>query len=194
MAGKTTVACTNEQYRELIETLYKGIGDSILPNPRIATILVIEANTGLRIGDVLSLRMCDIIRDGGRWRFDIVEGKTQKKRTFTVPDSVYEYLNDYCDKFYIKSTEIIFPVTVRAVQKHLCKVCDYLGNGYEHISTHSFRKMFATKCYKESGNDIELVRMLLQHSSVAVTRRYIGIADEKIDKVLNSCIDLIGTY
>ena len=49
MAGKTTTACTHEQYETIIKTLYEGIGDCIQPNPRIATILVIEANVGLRI-------------------------------------------------------------------------------------------------------------------------------------------------
>ena len=56
MAGKTTTACTHEQYETIIKTLYEGIGDCVQPNPRIATILVIEANVGLRIGDTLSLR------------------------------------------------------------------------------------------------------------------------------------------
>ena len=51
MAGKTTVACTNEQYETIISTIYEGCG-SIQPNPRVATALVVEANTGLRIGDV----------------------------------------------------------------------------------------------------------------------------------------------
>jgi hypothetical protein len=46
MAGKTTTACTHEQYETIIKTLYEGIGDCIQPNPRIATILVIEANVG----------------------------------------------------------------------------------------------------------------------------------------------------
>lgn len=188
MAGKTTVACTNEQYETIISTIYEGCG-SIQPNPRVATALVVEANTGLRIGDVLSLKLNDIIRDRNRYRFDIVEQKTGKKRTFTVPDSVYEYLKEYCDKFEIGYNSIIFPITERYMQKHLAKVCDYLG--YEHIGTHSFRKMFATKCYEASGNDIELVRRLLQHSSVAVTRRYIGISDEKVESVLSSCVDII---
>ena len=42
-----------------------------------------------------------------------------------------------------------FPVTERAVQKQLHIVCDYLG--YDGISTHSFRKWYATEIYKNSG-------------------------------------------
>ena len=191
MPGKTTIACTSEQYNTLITLIYEGVGNSIQPNPRVATALVVEANTGLRIGDILTLRLNDIIKDGNRYRFNITEKKTGKKRTFTVPNSVYDYLKEYCDKFGINYDSIMFPVTERFIQKHLAKICSYLGEEYEHIGTHSFRKMFATKCYEASGNDIELVRRLLQHSSVSVTRRYIGISDEKTESVLVSCVDII---
>ncbi len=84
MAGKTTKACTAEQYKELIETLYEGIGDSILPNPRIATALVVEANTGLRIGDVLSLNRSSFVQTANGHRFNIIEEKTGKTRTWFI--------------------------------------------------------------------------------------------------------------
>ena len=41
-------------------------------NNRIATALVIQANLGLRIGDILNLRLQDIIRDGDRYRLNIM--------------------------------------------------------------------------------------------------------------------------
>ena len=65
----------------------------------------------------------------------------------------------------------MFPITERAVQKQLHIVCDYLG--YEGISTHSFRKWYATEIYNANVFDIALVQRLLQHSSVATTQRYI---------------------
>lgn len=191
MAGKTTVACTHEQYETLISTIFEGIGTAILPNPRIATALEIQANTGLRIGDILSLRMSCIIKDGNRYRFNMIEEKTGKKRIFTVPTPVYEFLSEYVDKYGISDNEIIFPITERAVQKHLKHVCEYLGPEYDNIGTHSFRKYFATNAYNNSNNDIELVRQLLQHSSAAVTTRYIGISSERIEQVINSCVKLI---
>lgn len=49
------------------------------PNERIATCLVLEANLGLRISDILNLKMSDIIKDGDRYRLDITEKKTSKK-------------------------------------------------------------------------------------------------------------------
>ena len=55
------------------------------------------------------------------------------------------------------------------IKKQLAIVCDYLG--YEGISTHSFRKWYATEIYKSSGYDIALVQRLLHHSSAATTQR-----------------------
>ncbi len=123
MPGKTIIACTSEQYNTLITLIYEGVGNSIQPNPRVATVLVVEANTGLRIGDILTLRLNDIIKDGNRYRFNITEKKTGKKRTFTVPNSVYDYLKEYYDKFEIGYSSVMFPITERFVQKHLAKIC-----------------------------------------------------------------------
>ena len=63
MANKTTVALTKEQYKEIIETIQQGFCGQ-KPNDRVATALMLEANLGIRIGDIVSLRLCDIIRDG----------------------------------------------------------------------------------------------------------------------------------
>ena len=63
--------------------------------------------------------------------------------------------------------------------------------GYEGISTHSFRKWYATEIYKNSGFDIALVQRLLQHSSAAVTQRYIGIEPQRIEKAIEGHAKLI---
>jgi len=192
MAGKTTVACTQEQYEVLITTIFQGIGSAVMPNPRVATILEIEANTGLRIGDVLSLKRGSIIKDGARYRFNITEQKTGKKRTFTVPTEVYSFIEEYCEIAGIDDGEIIFPITVRAVQKHLARVCEYLGDDYDNISSHSFRKFWGTSLYLSNNCDIELVRRLFQHSSVSVTSRYLGITDKRLEEALNKNVNLVN--
>lgn len=152
------------------------------PNERIATALVLEGNLGLRISDVLKLRLCDIVRDGDRYRLEVVEQKTGKHRIFTVPLVIRQYVENYCLRHHIKSTDIIFPITERAVQKQLSIVCDYLG--YDGISTHSFRKWYATEIYRNSGYDIALVQRLLQHSSAATTQRYISIEPQRIEQAI----------
>lgn len=186
--NKKTLALTKEQYKEIIDTMRKGF-TGFRPNNRVATALVIEGNLGIRISDILKLRMSHIVKDGDRYRLDIVEQKTGKKREFTVPKEIKHYLQDYCDDNNIGKDDIIFPITERAVQKQLKLVCDYLG--YEGISTHSFRKYFATEIYKNSNYNIALVRELLQHSNTSITQRYIGIRTKDIEEAIAGHIDLL---
>lgn len=77
MANKTTVALTQEQFREIIDTMRSG-GSGFRPNDRIATCLVLEANLGLRIEDILQLHLSDFLKDGANYRINIVEQKTKK--------------------------------------------------------------------------------------------------------------------
>ena len=179
--NKKTKALTTEQYKEIIQTMREGFC-GCRPNERIATALVLEGNLGLRISDIVKLRPCDIVRDGDRFRLEIVEQKTGKRRVFTVPLVISQYIENYCLRNGIRSTDRIFPITERAVQKQLAIVCDYLG--FEGISTHSFRKWYATEIYKANGYDIALVQRLLQHSSAAVTQRYIGIEPQRIEQAI----------
>lgn len=185
---KKTVALTEEQFKDIISTMREGF-TGFRPNNRVATALVIEANLGIRISDVLQLKLSDIKKDGDRYHLDIVEQKTGKERTFTVPYSIYQYIKLYCLENNITPDERIFPFTVRAVQKQLRKVCDFCE--YEGISTHSFRKFFATQIYINNGHDIMLVKKLLQHSSAATTERYIGISSRKVEEALQKHIKLI---
>lgn len=183
------VALTNEQYNTIISTIKNGTA-AFRANARIAAVLTAEANLGMRIGDILRLRLSDIIKDGGRYRLNIVEEKTGKRRTFTVPAEVYGFLREYAARNGIADNDLLFPICAYAVQKHLKKVCDYLG--YKNVSTHSFRKWYATDIYNASGHDIVLVQHLLQHSSPNTTRRYIGISDEKIEEAINRHVNIIA--
>ena len=183
-----TKSLTTEQYKEIISTMKEGFS-GCRANERIATALVLEGNLGLRISDIIQLRPCDIVLDGERYRLKIVEQKTSKSREFTVPLVIKQYIDNYCLRNGVKTNEVIFPITERAVQKQLKLVCEYLG--FEGISTHSFRKWYATEIYKNNGYDIALVQRLLQHSSAAVTQRYIGIEAQKIEKAIENHANLL---
>ena len=188
MANKTTRALTRDQYKEIIETIQQGFAGQ-LPNERVATALMLEANLGLRISDVLQLRLCDIIRDGERYRLDIIEQKTEKRRRFTVPAILYQFIENYCYRHGIGRAERIFPITARNVQIMLQRACDYLG--HEGISTHSFRKFYATEIYNNSGYNIALVQHLLQHRSAATTQRYIGIEPREVEEAILGHLQLL---
>lgn len=191
--NKKTRALTEEMYKQIISTIRTGFscsnGHIVKPNNRIATALTLEANLGLRIGDTIQLRLSQIVRDGDRYRLDITEQKTKKKRQFTVPMDIYVYIQNYALENNIHREAKLFDLTERAVNKHLKLVCDHLG--YENIGTHSFRKYFATSIYINNHYDINLVRVLLQHSSTVTTQRYIGLQTAEIENALRNHIKLL---
>lgn len=191
--NKKARVLTEEQYRNIISTMRTGFicsdGHIVKPNNRIAMALSLEANLGLRISDILQLRLTAIVKDGNRYRLDIVEQKTKKRREFTVPLELYVYIQNYALENNIHPEAKLFALSERAVNKHLKLVCDYLG--YEGIGSHSFRKLFAMSIYENNNYNIELVRVLLQHSSVSITQRYIGLQRKEIENALQNHIKLL---
>ena len=103
---------------------------------------------------------------------------------FNLTLVLYQYIENYCLRNSIGRSDIIFPITERTIQKQLHIVCDYLG--YEGISTHSFRKWYATEIYKANDYDIVLIQRLLQHSSAATTQYYVGIEPQRIEQAIEN--------
>lgn len=192
--NKRTRAIDEETYKLIISTIQKGFecqGVQHKPNERIATVLQLEYNLGLRIGDILNLTMDSFVKDGSRYRLDIREEKTKKYRGFTVPSEIYNFIRNYAYENSINSKARLFPITERAVLKHLKVTCDYLG--LQGVGTHSFRKAYATNIYVNNHYNVELVRVLLQHSSSVVTQRYIGIGSKELEDAIEKNISLCRT-
>ena len=181
--GQETRAVTKEEYLEIIEVMRQGRPGFFWPNPRAAMALIMEANLGVRISDIVKLRPCDIIRDGDHWRLSIVEQKTGKERYFRVSEQMRAYIVDYCYKNGIKEDEPIVQIKERTVQDALKKVCDYLE--LDRIGTHSFRKYFAVRVYESNDHDVELVREILQHTKLETTQRYLRTTSARVDSALN---------
>lgn len=87
--------------------------------------------------NILNLCVDSFVKDGSRYRLDIYEQKTGKYRNFTIPNEVYQFVRDYAYAHNISSKAKMFPITERAVLKHLKAVCSYLG--IEGVGSHSFR-------------------------------------------------------
>lgn len=181
---------TIDEYKAIMEAMENGSGGrctesgaSYRANPRVALALRVQATTGLRIGDVLSLRLSNFVKEGGRYHFTgLREQKTGKERAFPVPFEVVDALRDYAEQNNIGKDSPLFPLTVRGVQKYLKTITEDLC--LDDVSTHSFRKLFATLQYENSGHNIELVRRLLQHSSARTTQKYLGVTEDEIEQAL----------
>ena len=185
--NKRCVALSDEQYRESIRLLREGFvleGKIIKPNPRIATVAVLQASLGLRLGDVLQLNMGSFIKESGRWKLNIKEQKTGKVRDFSVPVEVYSFIQDYAINMGISNTAKLFDISERQVERHLNKVFSKMELPLRSFGSHSYRKYFATRVYLDNEMNIMIVKTLLQHSSVAVTQRYIGLSQKTVEDAL----------
>ena len=98
------------------------------------------------------------------------------------------FIQQYAIDKGIKPNQRLFDITTRAVQNSLKLACKYLE--IDGVSTHSFREFFAQMIYDANDNNIELVRELLQHSSIAVTQHYIGVDSKIIEKALQKHVFL----
>ena len=145
----------------------------------------IGLNVGLRINDLLSITWEDIFKPGTRqFREYFVprEQKTKKVRQIFINKSfraaVKEYLKYVPDvklEGYVFTNRQGNRLSDASVDK-LMKLLEKELN-IPNLSTHSLRKTFAYHMYMQT-QDLSLVQEILQHSSVAVTRRYLGISQE----------------
>lgn len=194
MGAYTTLAVNADSYNRIIETIKDGYtgkdGITHRPAPHMACCLVIQANLGCRIGDILHLSLSSLVKDGDHYRLEIREEKTGKARRHQVPEAVYNYIRDYCAENGINPERRIFQFTERAVQKALKAACEYLD--IPQTSTHSFRKFAGQQVYKNSGYDVETVREFYQHSSLTVTQAYIACSSERLTQAINSSVNLPG--
>lgn len=191
MANKKTSCITDEQFNKIINLIYNGSSDGkIKPSEEIALMLTITGNCGLRIGDCTKLKLKSFIKEGKEYKYNIIEEKTGKKRTNIIPNAIYQLIKEYTKRKNKTETEYIFNHTIRSIQYKLKNIANYLGDDYKDISTHSFRKHAGMTLYRASGNDIELTRKFLNHSSVSTTQRYLGVNDDEINELLRSSYNI----
>lgn len=191
MANKKARAVSREELTLIIDTINTGFilpnGKRVRPNERVANCLLLEAQLGMRIGDIVRLRLCDIVLENGKYRLNYFEEqKTKKSRHFLVPTEVYIFLQDYALRHNLKPTQRLFDISVRTVQHHLQLVSEFLG--LHDIGTHSMRRHFSQQIYENNGFDILLLKELLNHSSVAITQRYLGVSSQRAEQALKNHI------
>ena len=185
--NKKTSCITDEQFNKIVNLIHDGSGDGkIKKSKEIALILTITGNSALRIGDCTKLKLNSFIKEGENYKYNIIEEKTGKRRTCIIPNEIYELIKKYAKEKNKEDSEQIFNHSIRSIQYKLKNIANYLGDDYKDISTHSFRKCAGMRMYRLSGNDIELTRKFLNHSSVSTTQRYLGVNDEEINKILKT--------
>jgi integrase len=181
--NKKTTCITDEQFDTIVSILFNG-NDKIKKNKEMAIMLTITGNCGLRIGDCAKLTMDSFVKEGNDYYYNIKEEKTGKTRSTIIPRPIYDMLVAYAIGSGKSTNEPIFDVKIRTLQYKLQQISKYLGDGYENISTHSFRKCAGMRMYRQSGNDIEMTRRFLNHSSINTTQKYLRVDEEDINTIL----------
>lgn len=143
-------------------------------------------NTGLRVGDLLKLKIKDL---KGKKKVVVKEGKTKKPRTIHL-QNIYDELNAYLRT--LNGTEWLFPsrkgdkpITRVQAYRQLNKAAEMAE--VESIGTHTMRKTFGYWYYKQT-KDIATLQSILNHSHPEITLRYIGITDEEIENSLKDFV------
>ena len=157
-------------------------------NYKISLLIAIGCFTGLRISDILTLRWKQIL---GVSEFTITERKTAKQRTIRLNKELQLHIKDCYE--HIIPLGITAPVlvsqkgTVFTVQR-INVILKELKQRYrlkiKHFSCHSLRKTFGRQVYNMNSDNAELALIklmeLFNHSSVAITKRYLGLRQEEI--------------
>lgn len=189
LINRTSRALTENEYEQILDCVLNGFTYEVdnktkkfRRNEQVALALTISANVGLRLGDIVLLKVGDV-KNGN---LKIMEQKTKKIQDREISPEMYQLIMDYALERGLKRDDFLIDVGERSIQKQLKIVRDYLG--LKNVSSHSFRKTYATNQYNQNGYNIRLVQKLLNHSSAETTEKYIGIEKEEVDKASSSYV------
>lgn len=152
-------------------------------NERNLILFAVGIYTGLRIGDILKLKVKDVYCKNYIY---IKQEKTKKYVEIPINNELKKMIKEYCkdkssDSYLIESRETDKHKRNKAISKDQAyKIMNVMANdlNLDRIGTHTLRKTAGYHLYYSSGKDIALVMRILGHSHESVTLKYIGITTE----------------
>lgn len=162
-------------------------------NPKHRVLVMLLYSSGLRVGEVVRLRVQDIDAERGLVR--VREGKGGKDRYTLLSDKALATLRAYFETF--RPEKWIFPggrperhYTVRSVQ-HVVQQCARRAGIAKPVTPHTLRHSFATHLL-ESGTDLRYIQELLGHSSSRTTQIYTHVTSARLAQIRSPLDDLDG--
>ena len=157
-------------------------------NYKMSLLIALGCFTGLRISDILALRWNQILHVS---EFSVIEKKTGKKRTLRLNPQLQKHIAE-CYKqiepigtrapILVSQKGTIF--TIQRINVMLKEIKRRYHLRVGNFSCHSLRKTFGRQVYAMSGDSAELALVklmeLFNHSSIAITKRYLGLRQEEI--------------
>jgi integrase len=164
-------------------------------NYKFCLLISIGVFTGLRISDLLTLTYSDLLNNE---TFTLREMKTKKQRSIKVNKDLKEIVSRIVSKSNITNlnqlifinkygTKSIDKSYVNVKLKELVKKYRIKLDG--NISTHTFRKTLGRRVMEVnnySNESLVLLMELFGHSSMSITKRYLGIREQEIHNVYDS--------
>lgn len=149
--------------------------------------VIIGLNTGLRIGDIVPLKVMDVLNKS---HIFLYEQKTGKSKRFPIMHIQYELelfiksqkleIDDYLfESRQVDSNGNKRNISTTQAYRRLKAVANDLN--IPDFGTHSLRKSFGYHYYNQT-KDIAKLMTIFNHSSESVTMRYIGITQDAIDQ------------
>lgn len=144
-------------------------------------IMMVAYSAGLRLAEVANLRIPDI--DSQRMVIHVRHGKGQKDRFVPLSRIVLEVLREHWrierprDYLFCGQREGR-PITHSSIQKFVAQAGRAAGIK-KRVTMHCLRHSFATH-HLEAGTDLRTLQLLMGHSSLKTTSRYLHISKERI--------------
>ena len=161
---------------------------SSLPDLKPKAMVSLMYSSGLRVGEVCSLRYCDIQRKN--MRIHVTHSKNRSDRYAILSQKALDILTEYWFAYnrptgwlFPKQTDPSRPIDTFYIMRHMRAHEDSLG--WEHrITCHSFRHAFGTHLY-ENGADLLTIKNLMGHKSLNSTLLYIHLASYQARNVIS---------
>lgn len=163
-------------------------------NKRNYLLFVLGINTALRATDLLSFKYKDVIEPNGNplEHIKLRDTKTGKHNKIKLSKNVVEAIKRYVkedydgdlDKYLFRSRKgNNQPITRQGAWQILKEASTAVG--VKDVGIHSLRKTWAYHSYK-TGTHLAIIQDMLNHSSIDVTLRYIGITQDEKDQAVMS--------
>jgi site-specific recombinase XerD len=152
-------------------------------NPKHSLMLKLCYGMGLRVSEVVGLRITDI--DSSNMQVLISRGKGKKDRYVNLPESILGELRDYYRKY--KPKKYLFEgqgggqYSARSLQKVFSDAMKKAKIN-KSVGIHGLRHSYATHLL-ESGTDISYIQQLLGHNDIKTTLIYAKVARKDLKKV-----------
>jgi integrase len=147
-------------------------------------------NNGLRTGDLLKLKVGDVRNMKVGDTLIIREGKTGKRNMLVMNKSIYKSLQSFLEKLKPMDEEFLFQsrkgkkaITIQCVNnmvKQWTRSINLKGN----YGAHTLRKTWGYVQRTVYGVGFEILCKRFNHSSPAITMRYLGIEDKEVQNIL----------